>query len=66
MDAVVYLDRVGSGVRGKVKVVTKTKRTEILVLVRTYAIEDIDDPTLRAALARHGQAYQNVMSLFNA
>jgi hypothetical protein len=65
MDAVVLLDRVGAYIRVGVKVVTQSQRTEILMLERTYSIEQIKDAQLRAALAQRGHAEQNVMTLFN-
>jgi len=65
MDAVVFLDRVGTRIRASVKVVTRSRRTEILMLERTYSIEQIKDAQLRAALEQRGRAQQNVMTLFN-
>lgn len=66
MDAVVYLEKVGSTIRASVRVMTRTQHTEILTLERTYSIDQIDDPAVRAALQQHDRAQQNVMTLFNA
>ena len=65
MDAVLLLDMVGTRVRARVKVVTRSYRQEILMIERTYSIEQIKDAQLRAALQQRGQAEQNILSLFN-
>lgn len=63
MDAVVFLDKVGTRIRASVKVTTRSQRTEILRIEKTYSIDQIKDPGLRAALQQQGRAQQNVMSL---
>jgi hypothetical protein len=65
MDAIVLLDNVGTAIRGRVKVVTRSQRTEILMLERTYSIHQIKDPQLCAALEQRRHAEQNVMTLFS-
>ena len=66
MDAVVFLEKVGTAIRAKVKVTTQSQRTELLMIERTYSIDQITDPQLRAELEQHRHAQQNVMALFSA
>lgn len=65
MSAVVRLDSIGSAIRAGVKVVTRAQRTEVLMIERTYSINQIKDPELRAALQRTGHAEQDVITIFN-
>jgi hypothetical protein len=65
MEAIVFLDKVGTAIRVRVKVVTRSQRTEILMLERTYSIHQVKDAQLRAALQQRGHAEQNVMTLFS-
>lgn len=65
MDAVLFLDMVSTRIRAKVKIVTRSQRHEILMIERTYSIDQIEDARLRAALQQRGRAEQNVLSLFN-
>jgi hypothetical protein len=65
MEAIVLLDQVGTAIRGRVKVVTRSQRTDILTLERTYSIHQIKDAQLRVALEQRGHAEQNVMTLFS-
>jgi hypothetical protein len=66
MSAVLFLDMVSTRIRARVKIVTRSQREEILMIERTYSIEQIKDAQLRAALQQRGRAEQNVLSLFNA
>jgi hypothetical protein len=66
MEAVVLLDSIGSAIRASVKVATRSQRTAILMIERTYSINQIKDAQLRAALRQRGHAEQNVLTLFNA
>src|ERR1700742_396473 len=65
MEAVVFLDKVGTTIRGRVKVTTRAQGTEVLALERTYSIDQIKDQNLRAELLQQEHAQQNVLSLFD-
>jgi hypothetical protein len=65
MDAVVFLDMVGSAIRARVKVTTRSQHTELLTMEKTYSMDQIPDPQVRAALEQRGHAEQNVMTLFS-
>jgi hypothetical protein len=65
MNVIIFLDMVGAAIRVSVKVMTRSQRTEILMLDRTYPIHQIKDAQLRAALEQRGHAEQNVITLFS-
>lgn len=65
MDAIVFLERVGTAIRATVKVTTRSQRTELLMIERTYSINQIKDTQLRAELEQQRHAERNVMTLFS-
>ena len=64
MDAIVLLDKIGSGIKVSIRVAT-TQRSEVLTLEKTYSIDQIKDAGLRAELEQRQHAERNVMSLIH-
>jgi hypothetical protein len=65
MDAWVLLDKTVSGVRAKLRLVTRQHGSHEVVLERTYRLDQIDDPDVRALLASRSMAQFNVLDLVN-
>lgn len=65
MDAWVLLDNHISGVRAKLRLVTAQHGIHEVVLERTYRLDQIDDPEVRALLAARSMAQVNVLDLVN-
>jgi hypothetical protein len=63
MDVVVLLDKVGSGIKARVRVTARNRTSEVLSIEKTYRYDQIKDPQLRAALNRGSHAEQNVLAL---
>jgi hypothetical protein len=62
MDAWVQLDRQMTKIRSRVFV--KNRRGEVIqVSVKTLSLEQVDDPEVRALLARQSTVHRNVMPL---
>ncbi|MBV8892270.1 MAG: hypothetical protein JO266_09930 [Acidobacteria bacterium] len=65
MDAWVLLDNQISGIRAKLRLVTRQHGSHEVVLERTYRLDQIDDPEVRAQLANRSTAQFNVLDLVN-
>ncbi|MBV8995062.1 MAG: hypothetical protein JO287_15510 [Pseudonocardiales bacterium] len=65
MDAWVLLDNQISGIRAKLRLVTRQHGSHEVVLERTYRLDQIDDPEVRAQLANRSIAQFNVLDLIN-
>ena len=61
MKAVILLDRSASGIRGRLQLGTERYGTRTVVLARTFAWSEIDDPALVAALRSAGHARADVL-----
>ncbi|GAA0466026.1 hypothetical protein Ade02nite_47140 [Paractinoplanes deccanensis] len=61
MDAWVVLANTASGIRGRLRLTTRQYGTQVVVLERTYRLDQIDDPQVRALLRAGSHAEMNVL-----
>jgi hypothetical protein len=66
MDAVVALEKVGNRIHAKARVKAKNYGTKVIAIEKTYSIDSITDPQVRAELERRGHAEQDILALVRA